>query len=40
MELIAMILHPDAFDMDIPKFAGNDYGSYLTITKDLGFNGV
>jgi len=38
MELFAMILHPDMFAQELPKYIGNEYGSYLTITKDLGFN--
>jgi iron complex transport system substrate-binding protein len=39
MELFAMILHPEAFEKELPKYVGNDYESYLTITKGLGFNG-
>ncbi|MCL2143498.1 MAG: ABC transporter substrate-binding protein [Methanomassiliicoccaceae archaeon] len=38
MELIAMILHPDVFSTSVPKYIGNDYVSYLTITDSLGFN--
>jgi len=38
MELTARILHGDAFGEKMPKFIGNDYEKYLTITKDLGFN--
>jgi len=40
MELTARILHPDAFDdgLVIPKYLGDDYVDYLTITKDLGYN--
>ncbi|MCQ2070938.1 MAG: ABC transporter substrate-binding protein [archaeon] len=38
-EIVAKILCPDSFDdgKPVPKFIGNDYLSYLTITKDLGF---
>jgi len=38
MEIVAMILHPDDFTggSSLPKAIGNDYSSYLTITKDLG----
>jgi len=38
MELMAMILHPEVFDEKLPKFIGNEYESYLTITAGLGFN--
>jgi len=40
MELTARILHPDAFgdSIIIPKYLGNNYEEYLTITKDLGFD--
>jgi len=38
MELIAMILHPEAFGQELPRFIGSDYESHLTITKDYGFN--
>lgn len=37
-ELVARIMHPDAFDTDIPYYIGDDYEDYLTYTKDLGFN--
>ena len=39
-ELVARIMHPDAFDDDIvvPYYIGDDYVDYLTYTKDLGFN--
>lgn len=39
MELMAMIMHPDAFEMHLPKYIGNDYRDYLTFTKYLGFEG-
>jgi ABC-type Fe3+-hydroxamate transport system, periplasmic component len=40
-ELTARILHPDAFDdgIMIPKCIGYGYEHYLTITKDLDYNG-
>ncbi|MCL2890817.1 MAG: helical backbone metal receptor [Methanomassiliicoccaceae archaeon] len=38
MEIMAMILHPEAFDTELPKFIGNEYESYLTFSKYLGFN--
>lgn len=40
MELTARILHPDAFGdgIVIPKYLGDNYEDYLTITKDLGFD--
>lgn len=37
MELIAMILHPEVFG-ELPRYIGDDYTDYLTVTKDLGFN--
>jgi iron complex transport system substrate-binding protein len=39
MELIAMILHPNAFPGDLPKYIGGEYEEYITITKYMGFNG-
>jgi iron complex transport system substrate-binding protein len=40
MELTARILHPNAFGdgIIVPKYLGNNYEDYLTITKDLGFD--
>lgn len=38
MEIVAMILHPYAFDVQLPKYIGNEYEDYLTITSHLGFN--
>lgn len=40
MELTARILHPDAFGdgLVIPKYLGDNYTDYLTITKDLGYD--
>jgi len=38
MEIMARILHPNVFtDLEIPKHIGNDYGDFLTFTKDLDF---
>ena len=38
-EILARILNPDSFPggIVVPKTIGNDYVSYLTYTKDLGF---
>ena len=33
VELLAMMLHPDVFDTDIPKAIGDDYESYLTYSS-------
>ena len=40
-ELVARILHPDAFEEGfvMPKYVGNNYEDYLTYTKDLNYNG-
>jgi ABC-type Fe3+-hydroxamate transport system, periplasmic component len=40
-ELTARILHPDAFSdgITVPKCVGYGYEYYLTITKDLDYNG-
>lgn len=32
-ELLAMMLHPGAFDTEIPKIIGDDYGDYLDISR-------
>ena len=39
-ELVARTLHGGSFDdgISIPKYIGDDYEQYLTITKDLDFN--
>ena len=41
VELLGRIINPDAFDDEIVvnKSIGNDYADYLSITKDLGYNG-
>jgi len=36
MEIVAMMLHPDAFNA-FPKYIGDDYRNYLTFTNDIGF---
>ncbi len=37
-ELACRILQPSAFtDFEIPKYIGDDYTDYLTVTKELGF---
>lgn len=33
VELLAMMLHPDVFDINIPKAIGDDYESYLTYSS-------
>ncbi len=35
MELVTLILH---FPSEVPKYIGDEYEDYLTITKHLGFN--
>lgn len=35
MELVTLILH---FPSEVPKYIGDEYEGYLTITKHLGFN--
>ncbi len=35
-EMMAMIMNPDAFEKELPKFVGDNYTDYLTVTKDLG----
>lgn len=37
-ELIAMMLHPDCFDTEVPRFVGDDYRQYLTYTKDMDYD--
>ena len=41
VELMARIINPDAFDdgIVVSKSIGSDYANYLSITKDLGYNG-
>lgn len=36
-ELLSMILSPDSYEKELPKYIGDDYTDYLTITKNLGF---
>lgn len=35
-EMLAMIMEPDAFEKELPKYVGDDYTDYLTVTKTLG----
>lgn len=37
-EIIAMILHPGAFDIDVPKFIGDDYTDYLQYSAGMDYN--
>ncbi|MCL1978846.1 MAG: helical backbone metal receptor [Methanomassiliicoccaceae archaeon] len=39
-ELVGRILHPDSFrdDIKVPKYFGNEYENYLSITKDMDFS--
>ncbi len=37
-ELLAEIIYPDSFDVDLPKYVGDDYKDYLTITKYLSYD--
>ena len=37
-ELVSMILHPDAFDTQLPKIIGDDYGQYLEYSQYMGYN--
>lgn len=37
-ELTAMILHPDAFDTEIPKIIGDDYRDYLTYSINMSYD--
>lgn len=41
VELLARIINPDAFDDEIvvSKSIGDDYANYLSITKEMGYNG-
>lgn len=40
IELTARIVQKTAFDEDIPKFIGNDYQDYLTMTKNPVTDGI
>ncbi len=35
-EMLAMIMEPDAFEKELPKYVGDNYTDYLTVTKNLG----
>lgn len=37
-ELTAMILHPDAFDTEVPKIIGDDYRDYLTYSINMSYD--
>ncbi len=37
-ELVAMMLHPDCFDTDVPKIVGDNYVDYLNYSKDMSLN--
>ena len=37
-ELVAMILHPGAFDTDVPKIIGDDYEQYLSYSSYMGYD--
>ncbi len=37
-ELTAMILHPDAFDTEIPKIVGDDYEDYLEFSTYMSYD--
>ena len=37
-ELVAMILHPVAFDTDVPKIIGDDYEQYLSYSSYMGYD--
>ena len=34
----AMILHPDAFDTEIPKIVGDDYEGYLEFSTYMSYD--
>ncbi len=36
-ELVAMILHPNAFDIDVPKIIGDGYEQYLNYSSYMGY---
>lgn len=35
VEVLGMMLHPDAFDTDVPKIIGDDYEDYLTYSSGM-----
>ncbi len=35
-EMMAMVMNPDAFEKELPKYVGDNYTDYLTVTKNLG----
>ncbi len=37
-ELLAEIIHPDSFETEVPKYIGDEYRDYLTITKYLSYD--
>ena len=37
-ELVAMILHPGAFESDVPKIIGDDYEQYLSYSGYMGYD--
>lgn len=37
-ELVAMILHPECFETQLPKIVGDDYADYLTYSKDMSYS--
>ncbi len=37
-ELVAMILHPEAFDTEVPKIIGDDYEQYLEYSINMSYD--
>ncbi len=37
-ELVAMILHPDGFDREVPKIIGDDYEQYLDYSINMSYD--
>ena len=37
-ELVAMILHPEAFDTEVPKFIGDGYEQYLNYSSYMSYD--
>ena len=37
-ELVAMILHPKAFDTEVPKIIGDGYEQYLSYSSYMGYD--
>lgn len=37
-EIVAMILHPDAFDTELPKIIGDDYRQYLELSRYMSYD--